>query len=36
MIFGGDHDNHQDRYCSFKQAEEGHERACAMVRGEKQ
>lgn len=34
MIFGGEHDGHQDRCSTWKQAERMHEAACAMVRGE--
>ncbi len=34
MIFGGEHDGHQERCSTWKQAEQMHERACAMVRGE--
>jgi hypothetical protein len=33
MIFGGEHDQHQERCSTWKQAEEQHERACALVRG---
>ncbi len=32
--FGGDHDGWQDRYCTHAQAEAGHQRAVAIVRGE--
>lgn len=31
MIFGGDHDNYQERYCTWAEAEEGHKRAVALV-----
>lgn len=33
MIFGGEHDQYQDRCSTWKQAEDMHEKACAMVRG---
>lgn len=32
MVFGGVHEGWQDRYATRKEATEGHERACAMVR----
>ena len=31
MIFGGDHDEHQERYSTEAQALEGHARAVALV-----
>lgn len=34
MIFGGKHDQYQDRYSTWKQAEEGHERAVKIAKGE--
>lgn len=33
MVFGGEHDQFQDRCCTWKEAEAMHEKACAMVRG---
>lgn len=33
MIFGGEHDQWQDRCSTWKEAEHMHEQACAMVRG---
>lgn len=33
MIFGGEHDQYQDRCSTWKQAEQMHEKACALVRG---
>ena len=33
MIFGGDHDGYQDRYATWEEAEEGHARALALVKG---
>lgn len=32
MIFGGEHDQYQGRYCSRENAEMGHKRALEMVR----
>jgi hypothetical protein len=32
MIFGGKHDDYQDRYLTWDEAEAGHERAVKMVR----
>ena len=34
MIFGGKHDLYQDRYSTWKQAEDGHERAVKIAKGE--
>jgi hypothetical protein len=36
MIFGGEHNEYQERCSTWKQAEAEHERACALVRGQKQ
>lgn len=33
MIFGGEHDEYQDRYCTLEQAMAGHAKAVAMVTG---
>lgn len=33
MIFGGEHDQYQERYSSADEAEIGHERALALVKG---
>lgn len=33
MIFGGEHDEWQERCSTWREAEEQHERACALVRG---
>ena len=33
MVFGGNHDQYQERCSTWKQAEDMHERACALVRG---
>ena len=33
MIFGGEHDQYLDRCSTWKQAEQMHEKACALVRG---
>lgn len=33
MIFGGEHNNYQERCSTWKQAEEMHENACSLVRG---
>jgi len=32
MIFGGEHDEYQERYSTWEEAEEGHERAVAKAR----
>lgn len=32
MIFGGVHDQYQDRYSTWQEAEAGHKKAVAMVR----
>ena len=34
MIFGGPHDEYQERYATLEEAMLGHERAVALVRGE--
>lgn len=34
MIFGGKHDQYQDRYATYTEAEAGHARAVALVKGE--
>lgn len=31
MIFGGEHDEYQERYCTYDEAEQGHRRAVEMV-----
>ena len=31
MIFGGPHDEYQERYSTWDEAEEGHKRACALA-----
>ncbi len=31
MIFGGEHDQYQDRYCSRQEALEGHKIACKLA-----
>lgn len=31
MIFEGDHDGYQERYCTWEEAEQGHERAITLV-----
>ncbi len=31
MIFGGKYDQEQWRYCTWKEAEEGHKKACQLV-----
>ncbi len=31
MIFGGEYDEHQQRYCSWEAAEKGHNLMCNMV-----
>lgn len=33
MIFGGEHDQYQERYQTREQAERGHRRAVALVKG---
>lgn len=35
MIFGGEYDEYQARYCTWNEALEGHERAVKLVKGEK-
>jgi hypothetical protein len=30
MIFGGEHDGYQERYCTWEEAEEGHKRAVEL------
>lgn len=32
MIFGGPHDQYQERYCTWEEAEEGHERALKLAK----
>lgn len=32
MIFGGKHDEYQERYCTWEEAEEGHKKALELVR----
>lgn len=34
MIFGGEHDQYQDRCSTWQQAEDMHARACALVRNQ--
>jgi hypothetical protein len=34
MIFGGEHDQYQDRYATRDEALEGHKKALAMAKGE--
>lgn len=34
MIFGGEHDDYQERYSTWEQAEEGHKRAVRLVKEE--
>lgn len=34
MIFGGEHDQYQDRYSTWEEAERGHKKAIAIVKGE--
>lgn len=34
MIFGGDHDQYQDRYETLEEAMQGHEKAVAVAKGE--
>lgn len=31
MIFGGEHDQYQDRYSTWDEAVEGHKKACKLV-----
>lgn len=31
MVFGGTHDQYQERYCTWNQAVNGHKRACLLV-----
>ena len=31
MIFGGEHDQYQERYCTWDEAEKGHQIACELV-----
>ena len=31
MIFGGEHDQYQERYCTWDEAERGHQIACELV-----
>lgn len=31
MVFGGEHDEYQERYHTYDEAEEGHKRICEMV-----
>lgn len=31
MIFGGEHDQYQDRYSTWEEAEAGHKKACEMA-----
>ena len=33
MIFGGDNDGYQDRYSTWSEAEQGHEKAIRIVNG---
>jgi hypothetical protein len=33
MIFGGEYDDYQERYSTWEEAEEGHQRACELVCG---
>ena len=35
MIFGGKHDQYQDRYATWDQAESGHKKALALAEGKK-
>jgi hypothetical protein len=34
MIFGGKHDQYQERYCTIEEARAGHKRACKLAFGE--
>jgi hypothetical protein len=31
MIFGGDHDGYCERYCTWEEAEAGHQKAIELV-----
>jgi hypothetical protein len=31
MIFGGEYDQYQERYCTWGEAERGHQIACELV-----
>ena len=31
MVFGGEHDEYQERYHTYDEAEEGHKRVCEMI-----
>ena len=31
MIFGGEHDQYQERYATWEEAEAGHKKACAIA-----
>lgn len=33
MVFGGPDDQYQERYCTWEEAEKGHQRAVNMVKG---
>ena len=35
MVFGGEHDELQERYCTWDEAEAGHARVVEMVKGER-
>ncbi len=35
MIFGGEHDQYQERYCTLEEAMIGHERAVSLMKGER-
>lgn len=35
MIFGGEHNEFQERYCTWEEAERGHQKAVKMVKGKK-
>lgn len=34
MIFGGDHDEYQERYCTLAEAQAGHAAACTLAFGD--
>jgi len=34
MIFGGEHDEYQRRYCTMEEAEAGHAKAVTLAKGE--
>ncbi len=34
MVFGGEHDEYQERYCTIEEARAGHAKALKMVMGE--